>query len=469
MSDDIKKELVLRYVDEGPYMGHKRTFNEYDICIITGKTKVNILQKKFNEKMIKDFLKKIRSIQDIPMSIDVNPNLRNNTEIQNRINEFVQSNHELQNDAFLTKFLSGLYKSWDEGKSKQIIYQHWVLLNNQISAEIDYINDNLHHMPNSKMIKELLEQIGIYRKIYQERFDKVGREVANNERLKIKESNIKKYINTYMRTNISRLKNQHMEAIEDMGEQWKFLLNFKDQGKLFNKIYKKFTGHVQNVNILMGIIDSHFSYEESSSFLHYIFVKAVASIFNLHAEGNKLAKGMIQEESDEVQSSSDLSSSSAESSSTNFIKGIRFKQTEESQTIVNFVHGMLNKIRIDQNQFNELTQAEIHKNVEWQRRRNLKLHLKLFQVMEEQGKREDKAIAKAKIAINGYHRNQLEKIYNVFTGEEDNEDKQYIDQNQEQHVIEDQVREQQLEREAIMEEQDYMGQDEDEYDDFDVL
>ena len=366
---------------------------------------------------------------------------------------------------------AGLYKSWDEAKSKQVVYQHWVVLNNQISAEIDYINDNLHHLTNSKVIKELLDQIGIYRKIYQERFDKVGREIANNERLKMKEANIKKYINTYVRTNIARLKNQHTEAIEDMGQEWKFLLDFKGQEKIFNKIYKKFTGHVQNIDLIMGINDSYFSYEESSSFLHYVFVKAVASIFNLHSETNKLEKGMIPEESSDIEESysSEISSSSAESSSTNFIKGIRFKQTEDSKTIAKFVYSILNKIRLDQNQFNELTQAEIHKNVEWQRRRNLKLHLKLFQVMEEEGKREEKIIAKAKIAINGYHRIQLEKMYNVYTGEEIEEGGQRIDQNQDQYLIEDQLREQQLDREDIMEERGYMGQDEDDYDDFDAL
>ena len=180
---------------------------------------------------------------------------------------------------------------------------------------------------------------------------------------------------------------------------------------------------------------------------------------------------MIPEESSDIEESysSEISSSSAESSSTNFIKGIRFKQTEDSKTIAKFVYSILNKIRLDQNQFNELTQAEIHKNVEWQRRRNLKLHLKLFQVMEEEGKREEKIIAKAKIAINGYHRIQLEKMYNVYTGEEIEEGGQRIDQNQDQYLIEDQLREQQLDREDIMEERGYMGQDEDDYDDFDAL
>ena len=468
MSMDTQIGLLENYVDDGPFIGHKRTFNEYNVCIVTGKTRNEILERKMAEKEILGLLQKIRSVQNISMTLDVTPDIKNTDNIKERINAFIGKNNELRNDIFVKKFLAGLYKSWDENKSKQAIYQHWVLLNNQISAEIDYITDNLHHMTRDNRIKNLLEDMGVYTKIYKERFDKVGRENAYSERLKTKEANIKRYINSYFRTVISRVKNQHIEGIEEMGDQWKFLLKYKGNSRLFTKIYKKYVGHIQDIDNIFGIKNTYFSYEESSSLLHYVFVKAISSIFSIHSD-NKLARGVMKEESDELGESvtSEISSSSVESSSTNYIKGIRFKQTEESKNIVEFIYGVLNKIKDDQNLFNELTQQQIHKTVEWERRKSLKQHLKLFQVMEEAGKREEKLIAQAKIKINGRHRLEFEKLYGLYTGEESDEQGPKAQGNLDQHQIEDQAREQQLEQESKLEEGGYVAGEGDDVDDYD--
>ena len=85
---------------------------------------------------------------------------------------------------------------------------------------------------------------------------------------------------------------------------------------------------------------------------------------------------------------------------------------------------------------------------------------------EEAGKREEKLIAQAKIKINGRHRLQFEKMYGLYTGEEAEATGPQVDTNIEQHQLEDQVREYQLDKESIMEERGYVPGEGDDVDDF---
>ena len=52
---------------------------------------------------------------------------------------------------------------------------------------------------------------------------------------------------------------------------------------------------------------------------------------------------------------------------------------------------------------------------------------------------------------------QYEKMYGLYTGEEIENVGPVIDQNQDQHQIEDQMREHQLNRDSAIEEQDYVA------------
>lgn len=87
--------------------------------------------------------------------------------------------------------------------------------------------------------------------------------------------------------------------------------------------------------------------------------------------------------------------------------------------------------------------------------------------MEEAGKREEKLIAQAKIKINGRHRIEFEKLYGLYTGEESDVQKAQGTGNLDQYQIEDQAREQQLNKESQLEEGGYVAGDGDDIDDYD--
>ena len=460
LPDDMKQTLLERYVDTGMHIGKRRTFNEYDICIVTGKTKNEILERKYNDAEIHHILKKVRLAQSVNIIQEKYPEVQSTQAIKDQLNKFIDSNFELKNDKFLQKFMAGLYKAWDEKKSKQQVYQNWVILNNQISAEIDYINDNLHYLATDKDLKDILDNIGFYRQIYKENFDRIGRQPANIIRLKTREANIKKYVNTYFKIMISRIKNQQFDIIEGMGDAWKFVINYKSQQKMFHRILKKINGHVRNIDSIFGIQDTYFSYEESTSFLHYVFMKTISSLFSIHDTGH--IKNAVMDETidtSDVISSSEMSSSESSVAGTNYIKGIQFKQTEESKVLADFIFNVLMKIREDEKTYDELTQEFILRTIESERRKSLKKHLELFQVMEEAGKREEKQIIQAKININGAHRLRYEKLYGLYTGEEEDDTGVKINPNAEGYQNEELLREHQLNRESIMEEQGGMIDD----------
>lgn len=484
LSDQIKRNLLINFVAIGVYAGQRRTYNEYDICILTGETKQSIMEHVLSDDEAKVLLQAIRNKQDVPMLVDICPDFTANNNIKARLTKFIENNSELKTDNFLIKFLSGLFRSWDSRANQQTLLQHWIILNNQISAEIDHIVENLSFLNIPKSFRETVEHIGLYRRIYKERLDKTNRNIANREKLKLREANIKKYLTTYIRNSMARVKNQSFDVIESMGESWHFLMNYKNYGNLFIKMFRRFNNHIIGIEEIYGTANTVFSPDESASLLHYIMVKALADLFGIHQEkieDIKLTTGSAQSshmvELSEVQES--LNSVSIDhsdtvdttgSQSSQFIKNIHFKQTEEGKIVAQFIYNIILKIDEDEKLYDSLTQDNIHRIVEQERRKSLKHHLKLFQVMEEAGKREEKIIAQALIQINAKRRMQLEKMYGLYTGNDDVETtgQTGIDQHQDQHQIDDQVREQQLQIESVREEIGYVAGEADDIDDFDM-
>lgn len=485
LSDQIKRNLLVNFIATGANSGQRRTYNEYDICILTGETKQSIMEKVLSDDEAKLLIQNIRNKHNVPMLVDSYPEFKEKDNIKKRLTRFIENNSELKSDNFLIKFLSGLFKSWDNGSNQQSLLQHWIILNNQISAEIDHIMENLSYLNVPKSFRENIEHIGTYRKIYKERLEKTSRAVANREKLKTREANIKKYLTTYIRNSLSRVRNQSFDVIESMGEQWQFLMKYKNYENLFVKMFRRFNNHIIGIEEIYGTANTVFSPEESASLLHYIFVKSLADLFGIHQEkieDIKLTTGSNQTseqvELSEVQESlgsmsttpDNSSSSDTSSNSSQFIKNIHFKQTEEGKIVAQFVYNIVMKIDEDEKLFDSLTQDNIHRIVEQERRKSLKHHLKLFQVMEEAGKREEKLIAQALIQINAKRRVQLEKMYGLYTGNDDVETtgQPAIDYNQDQHQIDDQIREQQLQMESVREEIGYVAGEGDDIDDFDM-
>jgi len=303
------------YISTGEHTGEHHNFDSFGRCIISGETineikKLHITGDAFN-RLITHIHQKNRVY---PLSATVKT-----VDEKDRMSyKILGLLKEIKNTELLTQSLNKLMDIWSNTKSsesnpKSLHHQTqpqpqpqpiklesskiWWLINSQIQIDIDAIASYLTGDTAKKAnIKNTLNSLSEFKNLYEEELMTNSYETANYNKNKKREADIRNLFQ-FFSTAVAQVRNKKLQElkIDKIRPQYHFMYSFKDEIKLFERIYKILEPYCISSRLIYGMRNSSYiSVENSSILLHYMFISAIYNIVFIDARNN-LSKTVVPE------------------------------------------------------------------------------------------------------------------------------------------------------------------------------
>ena len=186
---------------------------------------------------------------------------------------------QMKEASLLEQALGKLMDIWKMGGSEDL--RIWTLLNSQIQMDIDIIGNYIFSDSTKRgNIKAILNNLADYNNLYDEQLADDGYESASYQRYKRKEQDIHQVFQ-FLITAILQVKNGKLAGLklDLVRPQFQFMFQFRDNAKLFSRIYKDIESFYKASKIIYGFNESKFLNPENSCILlHYLFINALYNI-----------------------------------------------------------------------------------------------------------------------------------------------------------------------------------------------
>ena len=443
MPNKIKEKdiytLFLLYSNQALSFGQNRIFNKFGRCLVTGEISKAYLPNLSLEERVEALKTEKRetggyTIEEYNLFLQ---KLYENNIIKYKTEKFVENFNKIIEET--TRKYPFLLKNNDEDEEDFV--EPIMFLKDKMDANLDeeslmyvlqdfrnFIDLEINSIINkiervlvleenvSGILKRILENLGSMNRIYEKNIllsqsDKNKIEKSETEKDITKINFIKNYINKYILTNISKIKNKKNNLIINIPNSWNiseehsnivkksieinnnYLREYIDSEKysdsnyiqIFNDILKNLYGINTCINKLTGINNivncagdkinlSNFSTKSCSLILHYIFLRIINYI--IRKEGFDLFQ--LNEESSSSSKNSEKSSSSKKSEviktskkdieklmevDEEIVEEVNFDKKQHKDTLLcNFVKDMLQQIYIDQ-QILDVTDTDLSTSI----------------------------------------------------------------------------------------------------------
>jgi hypothetical protein len=286
------RDVHLKYVDSGINAGMQHIFDEYGRCIYSNVLKHAVEHKHYNATDFRMILSKIQNYN----SFKFPDNMFNSTLADDLLNTEIQLKAIISNmkeSPLLEQSLLKLLEIWKDNKNQSDDLKIWTLLNSQIQMDVEGIVNYLtSDVVKKNTLKIALNNLADYKDIYEEDLSNEGYDVASNQRYKRKEHDIRQ-IFQYLITAVLQVKNKKLVGVkmDNIRPQFQFMYPFKDNVKLFDRIYKFVKPYYESSKMVYGHQYSKYLNLENSCILqHYLIISAIYSIIF----GNKNESNMVE-------------------------------------------------------------------------------------------------------------------------------------------------------------------------------
>jgi hypothetical protein len=494
MSSDFMDKLFSIYVDEGINKGSPRIFNSFDVCILSGKSKNEILSQEQSEIDYNDL---IHSIQKNGKIESIKPvDLGYQKILTNTIDNFINKNKEISESDFIYEFLTTL-KSLinsdqekepveEEGKKAKVKVNNidtlWSKLDQQLDKQIDNLVGHLSTIRKDPDLKHKLFKMGDYSKIYQEddvlhikNDDTEMFKDANKKRYLRMEKNIRHYLFNFFRSSLAIIKNNAFDKYRsfDMNPQWKYLIYYREYQGLFNRVFDLFNGLTKDLELFNGGNNKFFNYQNSISMYKYMLFFVLNKMIELEPEKKKKKDMQLISKAD--QEDIDLTIDIKEQSEYDE-RILNIKVFSDQKVIILYISQIIDRIFKEEDDFNQLTQSYMtsvaNRKLEERNRKNLNV----IAILAQDGRKDLRKVImdQKRLGLIDY------EDFNDILAEEiaASEDKPAFDRDMELidelnnmedvdgHIIEEKKREKMLDQEIEDDEYSYVMGEDDDIDDF---
>jgi hypothetical protein len=383
LSEDMKRKLFETYVNIGLNRGLPRIFNAFDVCTLSGESRHEILGSEYNNQDYNLLIHDIRKKGKISV---VKPAELNHKKILiQSLQNYLSKNNQIKDGDFLAVFLNGFISLLEsEDLTQKDLGKHWTKLDQQINQEVSTLVQHLNVIKNNPHMKDKLYRLGDYSNLYQQEdianIDKEPKEKqgdlfkeANHKRYMRFEKNIRHYIFNFFRLTLAKIKNGSFDDFQpsEMNEQWKDLQQFKNNRKLFNEVFKTFTGLTNCLETIKGSQYSHFTYFNSSSLYKCILLIILNRIISTQPKTKNSSKqGLVVRKNDEVEDAIDVDvdgitnninqkddeTTESQKDLDDQIRNFNLQKFSDQKIMILYVDIILNKIMKEEDTFDHLTQ-----------------------------------------------------------------------------------------------------------------
>lgn len=432
------KELHLKYIDAGVNAGIQHIYDEFGRCIYSNMLKHAVEHKHYNGSDFRMLMARIQQRNSFVFSEKVSSSTLDDdlVDSEGQLKDIIKN---IKSSPLLEQSLLKLIDTWNnENKTEDL--KIWSLLNSQIQMDVEAIVSYLSSdVSKRNSLKTILNNLADYKDIYEEELSVEGYDYANSQRYKRKEHDIRQVFQ-YFITSILQIKNKKIVGmkLENIRPQFQFIYPFRDNIKLFDRLYKLVNPYYLGSKIIYGHQHSKFLNPENSCILlHYLIISAIYTVIfgvkNIqpdtidlsleeknkeHQKGGKSTKVIVDEdditndgndsddEADdavilkdskfiteddkkEVESSEDDKNSEDER---DLSRELEMSESADSTIIIEFIMRFIKKVEHRQGLFNKLTEGFIKlktaEEKEKQERKNLGnlRKLKFTEGLEEQYK-----------------------------------------------------------------------------------
>lgn len=199
--EEVRKYLFMTYINSGIFKGEKHEYNEEGICLLTGEKKANILKKDYGEEQERSLIKAI---------------------IEKTARKLVLGGSEKDVEEMIERD-KGLIDNMDINSLKEETSKG---LFKEINSFVDKIGKFMNKSKNREFLANLREKIDTLGRFNSDRLESEERKDIvdyDNNILRNKIMNLKRYINNYFRRYLSMIQNrfdptEHIQRLEEMDE-----------------------------------------------------------------------------------------------------------------------------------------------------------------------------------------------------------------------------------------------------------
>lgn len=368
LEPEMKTKLFETYVQFGINKGSPRIFNAFDICTLSGEDKSDILGTQRNDQDYNQLINDIRKKGEVSV---VQPAKLNHRDILiQSIQNWMSKSSGIKPGDFLDTFLNKLINLLNEDEIKiKELNKHWNKLDQQINEEVSTLSQHLDILRKDSQIKEKLHRLGDYRNLYQQEdianIDQAPKEQqgelfkeATNLRYMRFEKNLKHYIFNFFRPTLAKIKNNSFNNYQqgEINEQWKELIQFKENTKLFKNAFNIFKKLTTGLEPLKGSEYPHFTYNNSSSLFKCILLIILNRIIDVQSKKKTKTdfSFVIKDELNEPELDLDLQENK---NLDDELRNFNLQKFSDQKIMILYIDIILTKIMREEDTFDRLTQS----------------------------------------------------------------------------------------------------------------
>ena len=420
LNDKDISEYFKKYIFEGEHIGKEYKFNQYNICILTGKIKDKVVEES-NRYSIFDFKKLHDSVNKLnvlnidkqkklevsePKYIDLSNiyNYKNKSNILLVYEYLIYKLSDNRKLSIIKDTLVAIKKNIDIKKDYNN-YEKWSVIINLMRGDINSILKVITNNKKSfETMKKDLNNLNSFDNLYKEKKEKTNTEHANEFKLLKSIENHKKNFN-YLYQSVLLIKNKKIynsKNVENIRSQYQYLYQFKNEIKLFTKMAKILEIYKDifiNLNVQKN---KYLSLENCNVIFHYLLIHSMLMI--LQDDKMNLKKTVKKSKNTKK------SKKKPEEDDDKFINKSNYKSNFYNR--IKFLYLFIINITKSQKEYDKLTIDfinETRNNIEQKQQRK---NLKIFQLLKtNEGMDEFRTLIHQKMNLGQIKYSELEKEY----------------------------------------------------------
>jgi len=487
LGSDMKTKLFETYVQMGLNRGAPRIFNAFDICTLSGESKPEILGTEYTDQDYHQLVHDIRKNGEV--SIVQPAELSHRDILIQSIQNWMAKSPEIKSGDFLDGFLIKLIGLLNEDEIKiKDLNKHWNKLDQQINHEVSTLAQHLDVLKKDTQMKEKLHRLGDYRNLYQQEdianIDFAPKEQqgdlfksATNTRYMRFERNLKHYIFNFFRPTLAKIKNNAFDSYQmaEINEQWKDLVQFKQNRKLFKEAFRIFKGLTNGLEQLKGSEYKHFTFSNSSSLFKCILLIILNRMIDSQPEKKGSTEYSFVVKNDQGEPDLDLDLEGTRNLDED-IRNFNLQKFSDQKVMILYIDIILAKIMREEETFDRLTQSYMTIVADAAKEERNRKNLKLIAHLATEGRKDLRKVImdQKRLGLIDYEdfADILQK--DIEAGEDQpifDRDMEVLDQLGENpdvagHLIEEKRQDKMMEYEIEENEYSYVAGEEDDFEEF---
>ena len=420
LNDKDISEYFKKYIFEGEHIGKEYKFNQYNICILTGKIKDKVVEesnrysifdfKKLHDSVNKlnvltvDKQKKLEVIESKYIDLSNIYNYKNKSNILLVYEYLIYKLSDNRKLSIIKDTLVAIKKNIDIKKDYNN-YEKWSVIINLMRGDINSILKVITNNKKSfETMKKDLNNLNSFDNLYKEKKEKTNTEHANEFKLLKSIENHKKNFN-YLYQSVLLIKNKKIynsKNVENIRSQYQYLFPFKNEIKLFTKMAKILEIYKDifiNLNVQKN---KYLSLENCNVIFHYLLIHSMLMI--LQDDKMNLKKTVKKSKNTKK------SKKKPEEDDDKFINKSNYKSNFYNR--IKFLYLFIINITKSQKEYDKLTIDfinETRNNIEQKQQRK---NLKIFQLLKtNEGMDEFRTLIHQKMNLGQIKYSELEKEY----------------------------------------------------------